>query len=58
VYPAYSPVPNVSALNYTAGLTRASNVVIGLSPDRALAVLASQPSGTVHVVLDVVGYFE
>jgi uncharacterized repeat protein (TIGR01451 family) len=58
VYPAYSPVPNVSVVNYTPGLTRASNVVVGLSPEGDLAVLASQASGSVHVVLDVVGYFQ
>lgn len=58
VYPAYSPVPNVSTVNYAAGQTRAGNVVIGLSPEGDLAVRASQASGTVHVVLDVVGYFE
>jgi hypothetical protein len=58
VYAAYSPLPNVSVVNYTAGQTRASNVVAGLSPDGGLAVRASQASGTVHVVLDVVGYFE
>jgi hypothetical protein len=57
-YPAYSPVPSVSVVNYGPGLTRAGSAVIGLSPEGDLAVLASQASGTVHVVLDVVGYFE
>lgn len=58
VYAAHSPLPNVSVVNYAAGQTQASNVVAGLSPDGGLAVRASQASGTVHVVLDVVGYFE
>ena len=58
VYPAYSPVPNVSVVNYAAGQTRAGNVVIGLSPQGDLAIRASQASGTVHVILDVVGYFQ
>ncbi len=58
VYPGYSPVPRVSTVNYVPGQTRANNVVIGLSPEGYLAVLASQASGTVHVILDVVGYFE
>lgn len=58
VYPAYSPVPNVSMVNYSAGQTRAGNVVVGLSPQGDLAVRASQASGTVQVILDVVGYFE
>ena len=58
VYPAYSPVPNVSAVNYNPGQTRAGNVVIGLSPEGDLAVRASQATGSVHVILDVVGYFE
>jgi uncharacterized repeat protein (TIGR01451 family) len=58
VYPAYSPVPNVSALNYAPGQTRANNVVMGLSPEGDLAVRTSQTSGSVHVILDVVGYFQ
>jgi hypothetical protein len=58
VYPAYSPIPNVSVVNYAAGQTRAGNVVIGLSPGGELAIRASQATGSVHVILDVVGYFE
>ena len=58
VYPAYSPVPNVSVVNYAPGQTRAGSVVIGLSPGGDLAVRASQATGSVHVILDVVGYFE
>jgi hypothetical protein len=58
VYPAWSPVPNVSTVNYVPVQTRASNAVIGLSPEGDLSILASQASGTVHAILDVVGYFE
>jgi len=58
VYPAWSPVPNVSTVNYVPGQTRAGNAVIGLSPEGDLSILATQASGTVHAILDVVGYFE
>ena len=33
-------------------------MVVGLGLDGRLAVLASQASGTVHVIVDVNGYFE
>ena len=58
VYPAWSPVPNASTVNFLSGQTRANNAVVGLSPEGDLSILATQASGTVHVVLDVVGFFE
>jgi uncharacterized repeat protein (TIGR01451 family) len=58
LYPGYSPVPNVSMVNYTAGQTRASNAVVTLSPEGYMAVLASQATGTVHVIIDVTGFFQ
>lgn len=57
VYPGYSPVPTTSTVNFTAGQTRANNAVVGLSPSGYLALFAS--TGTsVHVILDVAGYFQ
>jgi hypothetical protein len=50
--------PLVSAINYGAGQTRSNNFVARLSAQGALAVRSAQPSGLVHVVLDVSGYFE
>jgi hypothetical protein len=52
-----APVPPTSTINYVAGLTRANNAVVSLSPAGAAAVKVTQASGTVHVVLDVAGYF-
>lgn len=51
-------VPNTSVLNFTAGATRANNAIVGLSPAGQITVLNGMASGTVHLVLDVVGYFE
>ena len=48
-----------SAINYGPGQTRANNVVVALSSAGDLAALASQAAGTtVHLVIDVNGYFE
>jgi Leucine-rich repeat (LRR) protein len=58
LYASGSPRPATSTINYAAGQTRANNTVIVLGADGRLAVFASQPSGTVHVVLDVNGYFQ
>jgi Calx-beta domain len=58
LYPADQALPSTSTLNYTPGLTRANNAVVALSPSGALAVRCSQASGSVHVILDVTGYFE
>jgi hypothetical protein len=56
--PAGQPLPDTSTLNYTAGQTRANNAIVALSGSGALAVYASQDSGTVHVIVDVSGYFK
>jgi uncharacterized repeat protein (TIGR01451 family) len=58
LYPAGIPVPLVSTINYGAGQTRGNNAVVSLSGDSGLAVKVGQASGTVHVILDVFGYFE
>jgi uncharacterized repeat protein (TIGR01451 family) len=58
LYPSGLPVPNVSMLTYGAGQTRGSNGVVSLGRDGALSIRVGQPSGTVHVIVDVFGYFE
>lgn len=60
LYPGGETVPVASALSYPAGRTRANNAVVRLSPDGRgnISVKADQPSGTVHVILDVSGYFQ
>jgi hypothetical protein len=57
LYPAGSPLPTVSSLNYAAGLTRANNAIATLDAAGRLTVYCSQPDGTVHFILDVNGYF-
>ena len=59
LFPAGQTVPNISTINYTAGQTRANNAIIVLNPSGAMSAFAGQPAGTtVHVIIDVNGYFE
>ena len=58
LFPAGGAEPLASALNYTAGLTRANNAIVGLGGAGEIAVRVGQPSGTAHVIVDVNGYFE
>ena len=60
LFPGNYPDPGTSTLNYTLGATRSNNGVLPLSTDglanlSALATL--QAGGTVHLIIDVVGYF-
>jgi hypothetical protein len=50
--------PFASALNFRPGQTRANSAVIGLTAVGGVTVGAGQFSGSVHVVVDVSGYFE
>jgi hypothetical protein len=48
-----------SALNFSAGKTRANNSVVQLATDGTGTVAATNSSnGTVHLILDVTGYFQ
>ena len=58
IYRAGNPLPLVSTLNYSLGQTRANSVAIGLSATGALSVYCGQATGSAHVILDVVGYYE
>ena len=58
VYPAGTPRPGASSLNFAAGQTRANNGIVSLGAAGDLAFFSGQASGSVHVVLDVSGYFE
>ncbi len=61
LYAAGWPRPNTSTLNFSGGQTRANNAIVLLSsaPERAFTVVpAMGASGTVHLVVDVNGYFE
>ncbi len=59
LYPADVAVPQVSTLNFKAGVTRANNAIVPASADGSVAVSVKNASvGTVHFILDVNGYFE
>jgi hypothetical protein len=58
-FPAGGSVPPASTLNFSAGQTRANNAVLGLSPAGGVSVSTVLSSGgTVHLIVDVNGYFE
>jgi len=60
IYPSDATPPAFSTMPFPANITRALNVIVALSLDAAGEV-AVQPSvagnGTVHVLIDVMGYF-
>ena len=58
IYPGGSPLPLVSAINYRPGQTRANNAIAPLGPAGDLLVHCDQASGTVHLIIDVNGYFQ
>jgi len=58
LFPGGTPSSLTSSLNYAAGATRANNAIAALGSAGDLTVLANQASGSVHLILDVNGYFE
>jgi hypothetical protein len=58
LYAAGGSMPTTSTVNYAAGVTRANNAVIALNAQGGLAVYVGQASGSVHLVVDVNGYFQ
>lgn len=59
IFPGGESPPSASAINFRVGQTRANNAVLPLSRDGRghLTVRVDMPSGQVHVILDVNGYF-
>jgi hypothetical protein len=57
VYPAGTALPNVSNLNFQSGDTVANLAVVAPGSDGAISIFNGARSGTVNVVVDVVGYF-
>jgi uncharacterized repeat protein (TIGR01451 family) len=57
-FPGGTPAPLASAVNYAAGQTRANNAILPLSAAGQVSVRCSQSSGSVHLVVDVNGYFQ
>ncbi len=58
LYPAGTPLPLVSSVNYEAGQTVGNAAIVPLSVSGAIAVRCSQAAGTTHFILDVNGYFK
>ena len=58
LFPAGTPLPLASSINYGAGQTRASNGILSLGRGSDFVAHCTQESGTVHFILDVNGYFE
>jgi hypothetical protein len=53
------PAPTTSSINYVAGQTRANNAIVSLNGSAEMAAFVGQPAGTtVHLIIDVNGYFE
>jgi hypothetical protein len=46
-----------SALNFSSGKARSNNGTLGVGTNGGLTVKVSMPSGSVHLVVDVFGYF-
>jgi hypothetical protein len=60
LYPGDSPAPPLASnVNFTRGVTRASNAVVLLATDGSGTIKVKNGSvGAVHFVLDVSGYFQ
>ncbi len=58
LYPAGSMPAGTSTISYRAGQTRGNNARLAIGTDGAVFVRCTQPSGGVHLIVDVSGYFE
>jgi hypothetical protein len=58
VYPAGGLKPGTPVVYFVAGQTRANNGIANLGAGGELALFSGQASGTVHVIVDVNGYFQ
>jgi hypothetical protein len=50
-------VPLVASVNYSAGQTRSNNAIVPLGPSGGLAAFVAASGGTVHLIVDVNGFF-
>lgn len=58
MWPAGTTPPGTSVLSFQAGQTRANNAFVTLGVSGSFSALAGMPTGSVHLVVDVVGWFE
>jgi DNA-binding beta-propeller fold protein YncE len=57
-YPTGIAAPAASVINFGASQTRANNAVVQLNSTGEMTVYAGLASGSVHVIMDVNGFFE
>ena len=53
-----TPATYSSVINFAAGQTRSNNALIGLGGSGSFLVFSGFPGGTVHLIVDVVGWFK
>ena len=58
LFPGDQAPPPSSTVSYAAAQTRATSAVVGLDAAGGLAAYVGQTSGSVHLVVDVTGYFQ
>ena len=57
-FPAGTPLPLASSLNYAAGQTRGNDVILSLNAAGRSSVFCGQSAGTIQFLMDVNGYLE
>jgi uncharacterized repeat protein (TIGR01451 family) len=57
-YPNGGTTPLVAVINYVANQTRTNNGIVVLGGAGDFVIKSDQPSGTVHVIIDLNGYFK
>ncbi|HEV7515992.1 MAG TPA: hypothetical protein VGR07_06805 [Thermoanaerobaculia bacterium] len=58
LFAAGQPTPLVSAINFTAGQTRTNNAALGLAWGAGTVTAQNDAAGTVHLIVDVNGYYQ
>jgi len=59
LFPAGSPLPPTSTINFAGHQTRANNAILSLNADGEFAAWSDQPpAGVVDFIVDVTGYFQ
>ena len=56
LFPGSGAAPVTTTISFSAGKTRANNALMALT-DGVLSIAGRQESGSVHVIVDVSGYF-
>ena len=56
LYPAGTPIPTVSTINFAANATRTNNAIVKLGATGEIAAILA--TGTAHCIIDVSGYME